>query len=123
MPAFLSPTVPPRSLPLAHAALGSPAEAGERLLSSTIAPPGSGRTALLLAAGERDAAGNLYYSLEFVVSGSTRDGAVFQRRNFSVLAASGEVLFTLTCQAPDTEWPKYASAFAAAAKSFKLTNA
>jgi len=62
------------------------------------APPGSGKIAALLAAGERrDAAGVRYYCAEFTVR-----GAAFLRHNLAVCAARDDTLFTFNAVAPES---------------------
>lgn len=98
------------------ASLGSPTEAAERLLLPSVAPPGSGKTAALLAAGERrDAAGVRYYAAEFTVR-----GAAFFRHNLAVYAARDDTLFTFNAVAPEDRWGEASGRLAAAAASFRL---
>ena len=62
--------------------LGTPEEAGREFLETTVAKPGSGRTAELLRAEERfDDDGVLYYELEYRVTGPQ-----FDRLNCSAFA-------------------------------------
>jgi len=83
--------------------LGSPKEAADFLLSTAIAPPGSGRTATLLEAAEeqRGAGQPGVYSLEYVLERA--DGR--KVRNFAVVAATraSRELVTLTALAPEAE--------------------
>ena len=104
--------------------LGPPERAAQLLLDSAIAPPGSGRTAELLAAREvvvqgdateaSDSGGDAqsYYELEYVLT--RQDGRVL--RNLAVVAARADLsqqaagqapsslLFTFTVLAPEAEW-------------------
>ena len=106
--------------------LGPPERAAQLLLDSAIAPPGSGRTAELLAAREvvvqgdaaeaSDSGGDAqsYYELEYVLT--RPDGRVL--RNLAVVAARADLsqqaagqapsslLFTFTVLAPEAEWAK-----------------
>lgn len=98
--------------------LGSPAEAAERLLLPTVAPPGSGRQAALLAAASRtDASGQLYYELEFGVMSER----FAPRHNLTVYTARDNVLYTWTAQCPAAQWDKAdGPRLRAAAASFRL---
>lgn len=77
--------------------LGTPVEVATRLLSTVVAPPGSGREATLLAATERRRGG---YLIEFSVS-----SAMWSRHFLTVLCddVDGQ-LYTLTIQVADREW-------------------
>lgn len=62
--------------------LGGPQQSAERFLAS-IAPPESGRTAVLIEASERqDALGTVYYDMEY-----TLEGPRFFRHNISSYAS------------------------------------
>ena len=104
--------------------LGPPDRAAQLLLDSAIAPPGSGRTAELLAAREVVAQGDAteandsggdaqsYYEFEYILT--RQDGRVL--RNLAVVAARKDfgqraagqapssLLFTFTVLAPEAEW-------------------
>ena len=100
--------------------LGEPADAARRFLDTTVAPPGSGRTAELITAGERrDALGVLYYEFEFTVRREA-GGAPFARRNVVVLAARGTQLLSLNAQCPEARWARDGEKLRAAAASFRL---
>lgn len=82
--------------------LGAPAAAAATFLEQTVAPPGSGRAATLLAAEERtDEAGTLYYVWRYRVAGPS-----FDRINACAVAARPAApgrrpeLLTLNAQAP-----------------------
>jgi hypothetical protein len=107
--------------------LGEPADAARRFLEQTVAPPGSGREAQLFAAsssrgrrlpGSSSSRGDpdvLYYTFEFGVR-----AAAFERRNVSVLAARGDVLYTLNAQAPAALWQRDGALLRRTAESFVL---
>jgi hypothetical protein len=85
------------------ASMGTPGDVAQRLLDNVIARPGSGKTATLLAAKERPAAGGLpAYELEFIVRSEEQR---WERHNLSVLYGdrTGR-LFTLTAQVPERDW-------------------
>lgn len=77
--------------------LGTPEQAATRFLDGSIAPKGSGKTAILLKYGmrrdEKDA--ELYYFMEFIVEAPGR----FKRHNVAVYAARNGFLYTLNAQA------------------------
>ena len=94
-----------------------PERAGQ-LLGTAIAPEGSGRRAKLVGTSAREEEGVAYYGLEYTVQ---REGAGgFFRRNQSVFAARSGVLYTLTLQCPEGQWPAARSGLAALAPSFRL---
>ncbi|KAI8475904.1 MAG: thylakoid-anchored PsbP-like protein [Monoraphidium minutum] len=102
--------------------LGPPASAAQRFLDTTAAPPGSGYTGTLLEASQRrDDAGVLYYQFEFGIEKAPP--APFMRRNVSVLAARGDVLYTFNAQCPAAAWGRDGHLLRAAAASFRLTAA
>ena len=81
--------------------LGTPADAAETLLSRSIAPEGSGRTATLLrSVGDE---GDRTYAFEYLLDRGTRGPPL---RNIAVVAASpeGDKLYTLTVVAPAERW-------------------
>lgn len=93
--------------------LGTPKEAAETLLSKSIAPEGSGRTATLLRAVQTKSG----YQFEYIVDRGSRGPPL---RNIAVVAAapSGDKLYTLTVVAPaerfeenDTKLRKIADSF------------
>jgi hypothetical protein len=100
--------------------LGPPQTAAEKVLSLSIAPPGSGRVATLLDAQE-DTARHVY-QFEYTVDRGERGPPL---RNISVVAAStlGDKLYTLTVGAPLKQWndPVFASKLRKIATSFHLT--
>lgn len=98
--------------------MGSPEEAAQRFLDTTVAPEGSGRTARLLGAGSRrDASGQLYYWQEFIVQSDA-----FSRHNLSVYSARNGLLYTLNAQCPEERWAADEAAFRRAADSFTILN-
>jgi hypothetical protein len=100
--------------------LGPPQTAAEKLLSLSIAPPGSGRVATLLDALE-DTARHVY-QFEYTVDRGERGPPI---RNISVVAgnALGDKLYTLTVVSPLKQWddPVFASKLRKIATSFHLT--
>lgn len=96
--------------------LGSAEQAAERFLSTTVAPPGSGREATLLSAtSRRDENGTLYYYLELTVEGPT-----LFRHNVSVYAARGGLLYTLNVQCPEKKWSTEAAKLRPIAQSLQI---
>ncbi|CAM9092701.1 unnamed protein product [Pylaiella littoralis] len=100
--------------------LGEPKEAAEKLLSTVIAPPDSGREWELLDAFEdgREPGGSVY-QFEYRVQGQ---GIRKPMRNVGVVAARGSTLFTVTVLAPEESWRgDRGEQFRQMAKSFRLT--
>jgi hypothetical protein len=79
--------------------LGTPTNAAEKLLSLSIAPEGSGRTATLLGAVQDDS----MYKFEYIVDRGELGPPL---RNIAVIAASpaGDKLYTVTVVAPAEKW-------------------
>ncbi|CAM9137694.1 unnamed protein product [Scytosiphon promiscuus] len=100
--------------------LGAPQEAAEKLLSTVIAPPDSGREWELLEAFEDNREpGGLVYQFEYRVQGQ---GIRKPMRNVGVVAARGSTLFTVTVLAPEESWAGgRGEKFRQMAKSFRLT--
>lgn len=107
--------------------LGEPQAAAERLLSTAIAPPGSGRTTELLSAGESlrpaprksgvaNPEAGLCYDLEYILT--RQDGR--RVHNLALIMARGDDLFTLTVLAPESEWASKEDKLRRVAQSFRL---
>jgi hypothetical protein len=62
-----------------------------------------------------DAAGQLYYEMEFTVASPT-----FSRHNLAVYASRNGLLYTLNCQCRQAGWGGYERQFMAAANSFRI---
>lgn len=96
--------------------LGSAEKAGQRFLSTTIAPPGSGLEAQLLSATERlDEQGTLYYTIEYTVKSPK-----FHRHNSSVYGIRGGLLYTLNVQCPQDKFEAEASVLRPITDSFNI---
>jgi photosystem II oxygen-evolving enhancer protein 2 len=94
--------------------LGSPSEVGYQLSKSAIAPEGSGRTAELIDATERETNGKIYYQMEFLVK--LADGR--ERHNVASAAVSRGKLFTLNASTPEARWEAMKSPLERATQSF-----
>ncbi|CAM9761315.1 unnamed protein product [Ectocarpus sp. 12 AP-2014] len=82
--------------------LGDPKEAAEKILSTVIAPPDSGREWELLDAFEDNREpGGLVYQFEYRIQGQRIRKPM---RNVGVVAARGSTLFTVTVLAPEESW-------------------
>uniref|UniRef100_A0A7S3ENR3 PsbP C-terminal domain-containing protein n=1 Tax=Rhodosorus marinus TaxID=101924 RepID=A0A7S3ENR3_9RHOD len=103
-----------------QSSLGSPLDAGEQLLRVAIAPEGSGRTATLVGASDRDS--GRYYIFEYIVKGRDRKGQEFENHNLSVVAGrqGDNSLFTFTMLSPEALWTKNRERFWVAAESFHV---
>ncbi|CAM9771798.1 unnamed protein product [Ectocarpus fasciculatus] len=102
--------------------LGDPKEAAEKILSTVIAPPDSGREWELLEAFEDSREpGGLVYQFEYRIQGQRIRKPM---RNVGVVAARGSTLFTVTVLAPEESWGGKGGRgekFRQMAKSFRLT--
>ncbi|MBE9030815.1 photosystem II reaction center PsbP family protein [filamentous cyanobacterium LEGE 11480] len=94
--------------------LGTPGEVGYQLSNSAIAPPGSGRTAELVDAQERDVNGRIYYTLEYLVKLS--DGR--ERHNLASASISRGKLFTINASTPEGRWADMQDALQRSVQSF-----
>lgn len=84
--------------------LGTPEQAATRFLDGSIAPKGSGKTAILLKYGMRrdEKDSELYYFMEFIVEAPGK----FKRHNIAVYAARNGLLYTLNAQAAAQDYTK-----------------
>ncbi|CAM9862670.1 unnamed protein product [Choristocarpus tenellus] len=99
--------------------MGTPQEAATKLLSSFIAPPGSGKEwELIDAFGEERLPGGLVYQFEYLVRGPG-----FRVHNIGVIAARGSTLFTVTVLNPEDRWGgQRERRLRQVARSFRLTS-
>lgn len=102
--------------------MGTPAEAAERFLATTVAPQGSDKVAALLdARARRDGKdGELYYSIEFTVE-STSKG--WKRHNIAVYGSRNGLLYTLNAQSAESRWTREREEqFQRAASTFRIVS-
>lgn len=98
--------------------LGPPREAAERLLSISIAPPGSNKVYELLDAYEDVRSGGApAYVLEYTLRNDERK--LFQH-TVSVVMSRGTELYTFTATVPEQSWARYKAPMMAAAASFQV---
>ena len=81
--------------------LGSAVAVGERLRREVIATAGSGRTAELVEAGEREANGHTFYDLEYAVHLEDRD-----RHELATVVVDRGRLYTLATSVNEDRWGK-----------------
>ncbi len=95
--------------------LGTPGEVGYRLATSAIAPPDSGRKAELVTAEEKEAAGKIYYILEYAtdVNGN-------KRHNFASVAVNRGKLYTFNASTPEDRWEKMEGLLKESVQSFQV---
>jgi PsbP len=94
----------------------SPSEGASILLDKFLAPTGSGRTATLLDASQRDDDG--IYQFSYRVQ---RQSGAPNLQAISVLAQKRGVLFTLTVVAPEQDWSgAFGNTLTRVASSFHL---
>eukprot|EP00551_Chaetoceros_affinis_P012432 CAMPEP_0203676280 /NCGR_PEP_ID=MMETSP0090-20130426/24164_1 /ASSEMBLY_ACC=CAM_ASM_001088 /TAXON_ID=426623 /ORGANISM="Chaetoceros affinis, Strain CCMP159" /LENGTH=371 /DNA_ID=CAMNT_0050542795 /DNA_START=104 /DNA_END=1219 /DNA_ORIENTATION=+ len=101
--------------------LGSPTEAAETLLRVSLAPPGSGKVATLLAACEEVRGMSNLYQFEYRVD---RGEKGLPLRAISIIAVrDGDILVTMTVVSLEREWEDeaFAAKLRKVAQSFKLT--
>lgn len=79
--------------------LGTPGEVGYTLQQKAIAPPGSGRTAELVDASERQVDGNTYYSLEYAVKLPSQE-----RHDLASVVISKGRLYTFNASTTERRW-------------------
>ncbi|MEA5616867.1 photosystem II reaction center PsbP [Cronbergia sp. UHCC 0137] len=84
------------------AELGTPTEVGYKLGKAALAPTGSGRSAELINAVQREYDGKIYYLLEYLVQLPNRE----KRHNISSVAVSRGRLFTFNASVPERRWKK-----------------
>ena len=134
-----------------HGTLGEPAEAAERLLSSAIAPPGSGklansavivtkyfylfdhlcltlfsRTYRLLSASEDLRDGIPMYTFEYTIDSNPSPSPSstlrgIHQHTISVVASRGTELYTLTVTAPTFLWESEQTVLNTVTNSFALS--
>lgn len=95
--------------------LGSPREVGSRVADKMIAPPGSGRTAHLLNAGQLERAGKTYYVLEYAIEIGSQ-----HRHDVVALTINRHQLYTLTASTEESRWPQVKDNFYAVAQSLQV---
>ena len=81
--------------------LGSAVAVGERLRREVIATVGSGRTAELIEAGEREMNGHTFYDLEYAVHLPDRD-----RHELATVVVDRGRLYTLATSVNEDRWEK-----------------
>jgi len=108
---IVAPILPGFSL----AQMGDAAGAGQSLLDTTIAPPGSEKKATLLNAREEVKNGELYYVLEYTV-----ETPRWARHNFAVFVSRDDTLYTFNSQASRDQWDKFQPQFSQMVDSFAL---
>ncbi|GAQ82276.1 psbP family protein [Klebsormidium nitens] len=94
--------------------LGSPVEAGQKILDNVIAREGSGKTADLLKADATPE--GKYYTLEYTVRTSE-----WYRHNVSVYATQNDQLYSINVMCPEAEWERRKEQLRTTAASFRVT--
>jgi photosystem II oxygen-evolving enhancer protein 2 len=95
--------------------LGSAVAVGERLRRQVIAPEGSGRTAELLQADERQEGGRTFYDLEYAVHLQDRD-----RHELATVVVDRGRLYTFAASTNEIRWSKVNDLFHQVVTSFTL---
>jgi photosystem II oxygen-evolving enhancer protein 2 len=94
----ISPVSPGKTL----TELGTPTEVGYKLGKVALAPEGSGRSAELVNAAQKETDGKIYYLLEYLVTLPQKQ----QRHNIASVAVSRGKLFTFNASVPEKRWSK-----------------
>jgi len=108
--------------------LGTPSDAAEKLLSTVIAPPTSGKRYTLLSAYEDQRNGKPAYVFEYTIQKDTEGGAdnrkippdFFIHTISVIMTKNGDDLYTLTAIAPESVWVERGPIVKKMADSFEL---
>jgi photosystem II oxygen-evolving enhancer protein 2 len=95
--------------------LGSAVAVGETLRRVVIAPEGSGRSAELVEARERQQDGRTFYDLEYAVHLADRD-----RHELATVVSDRGRLYTFAASTNEVRWPKVQELFERVITSFAL---
>jgi photosystem II oxygen-evolving enhancer protein 2 len=95
--------------------LGSAVAVGESLRRVVIAPEGSGRSAELVEARERQQDGRTFYDLEYAVHLADRD-----RHELATVVSDRGRLYTFAASTNEVRWPKVQELFERVITSFTL---
>ncbi len=95
--------------------LGSAVAVGEKLGRTVIAPEGSGRTADLVEAREREQGGRTHYDLEYRVHLADRD-----RHELATVVVDRGRLYTFAASTNEVRWPRVKELFERVISSFTL---
>merc|ERR1712010_55164 len=95
--------------------LGSAVAVGERLRREVIATAGSGRTAELVEANEREVNNHTFYDLEYAVHLEDRD-----RHELATVVVDRGRLYTLATSVNESRWPRVKDLFESVITSFTL---
>ncbi len=96
--------------------LGTPTDIGYRLAKAALAPPGSGRTAELVNAAQREVNGKIYYLLEYAVKLPNQQ----LRHNIASVAISRGKVFSFNASVPEGRWPKLKQMIDQSVNSFQV---
>eukprot|EP00600_Ochromonadales_sp_CCMP1393_P013716 CAMPEP_0175011952 /NCGR_PEP_ID=MMETSP0005-20121125/9008_1 /TAXON_ID=420556 /ORGANISM="Ochromonas sp., Strain CCMP1393" /LENGTH=290 /DNA_ID=CAMNT_0016268073 /DNA_START=125 /DNA_END=997 /DNA_ORIENTATION=+ len=97
--------------------LGTPQAAAEKLLSTVIAPPDSGKTYELIKAEGREKNGKTQYTFEYTIRNDEKK--LFQH-TVSVITNRGTELFTFTATIPQSKWDTLKAQILTSADSFDV---
>jgi photosystem II oxygen-evolving enhancer protein 2 len=96
--------------------LGTAGEVGYRLGKNALAPEGSGRTAELVNAEQRESNGKTYYKLEYLITLPNNQ----KRHNLASVATSRGKLFTFNASIPEKRWRKVKGMIEESVDSFSV---
>ena len=101
-----------------EATLGTPSNAAQKLLQTSIAPVGSGKVATLLDAHEEIRGNSNSYVLEYLLD---KEDQSIHQHTISIIQNNGEDLYTFTATVPESQWNKEKAVIDTIEKSFKLS--
>jgi photosystem II oxygen-evolving enhancer protein 2 len=96
--------------------LGTPTEVGYKLGKNALAPEGSGRSAELVDAKQREVKGKVYYLLEYTIKLPNNQ----QRHDLASVAVSRGKLFTFNASIPERRWGKVKRIISESVDSFSV---
>ena len=95
--------------------IGSAETVGKRLIDTVIAPNGSGRTAELVEAKEREESNHVFYDIEYSLHLPDKD-----RHELATVVIDRGSLFTLAAGTNESRWPIVKDLFARVITSFSF---
>ncbi|MCX7594580.1 MAG: photosystem II reaction center PsbP [Fischerella sp.] len=96
--------------------LGTAGEIGYKLGKNALAPEGSGRTAELVNAEQRESNGKTYYKLEYLITLPNNQ----KRHNLASVVTSRGKLFTFNASIPEKRWRKVKGMIEESVDSFSV---
>eukprot|EP00899_Mesostigma_viride_P015369 jgi/Mesvir1/23833/Mv10639-RA.1 len=111
----LSVIVTPAPPGMTLATLGTPIQVAQRLLSTSIAPEGSGKQFELLQAAKETSRGREFYTMEYRITTSS-----WQRHSTSKYTIANGLLYSMTIMCSERDWLSREATFKTIQHSFML---